>query len=327
MIRPSLMADSHFDSASQTYSPFTIGDVEPNGSLIHVVDDVTLDILMKELDTVTDFTDYLERKAKFIRSGNLIQAAGEEELLAFYLTHTGADGRHDFVHPTNRPMSPDDRVAFDQGFYAGMLTNPQYIEKKKADQNSYIWDNLIEAFTDHMLAGTTLTPDGTAFEIGRHEVGVRHMALESRLARRVLGKNILKILNNRTKNRNFGCTLPPVDTTDGLAYGFMTLAHPKTKLAGGYEQYRRVRSTMLQTYCFGILKQYPNIRRIIAVATEPIPGPGDPPDTSEDMITVEQPNWTPEMEANLEHDLKNFGILQQGRINPSFQSVTEYPEK
>jgi hypothetical protein len=35
--------------------PFTIGDVDPSGPFVHVFDDATLDIVLSELDTVTDF--------------------------------------------------------------------------------------------------------------------------------------------------------------------------------------------------------------------------------------------------------------------------------
>jgi hypothetical protein len=38
------------------YPPFTIGDVNPRGNFIHVFDETTLDVVMHELDTVTDFT-------------------------------------------------------------------------------------------------------------------------------------------------------------------------------------------------------------------------------------------------------------------------------
>lgn len=62
-----------------------IGQIDPEQGYVHVLDDVTFKILLKTLDTITDFVDYLERKERFITSGNLISAAGEEDLLAHYL--------------------------------------------------------------------------------------------------------------------------------------------------------------------------------------------------------------------------------------------------
>jgi len=50
IIRPSLKGDSHTDKEAPEYAPFTIGDINPSGSFVHVMNDVTLDIVMKELD-------------------------------------------------------------------------------------------------------------------------------------------------------------------------------------------------------------------------------------------------------------------------------------
>jgi hypothetical protein len=38
--------------------PFGIGDVDPDGPFIHVFNDQALDLVMSELDTLVDFTEY-----------------------------------------------------------------------------------------------------------------------------------------------------------------------------------------------------------------------------------------------------------------------------
>jgi hypothetical protein len=77
--------------------PFHVGEVNHSGAFVHVLDDVTLNIILRELDTITDFTNYLSRKEQLLRSGNSYMAAGEEDLLAYYLTHTNKDKQHDFA--------------------------------------------------------------------------------------------------------------------------------------------------------------------------------------------------------------------------------------
>lgn len=329
MIRPCLKDDFHCDSSYDDYFPFTIGDVNSSGSFVHVINDVTLDIIMKELDTISDFTDYLERKTKFIRSGYLLNATGEEELLAYYLTHMINDERHDFVHPENRPWNSSDKITFGKGFYSGMLQNPQYLRKKKADQSSYLWDSLIEAFTKHMLAGTTIVPKGSLFEISNHEVGVRYMALEPRLMRRMLGDAIHGLLKvSHLQDKSFRSMLPSLENSDsGVGYAFLTLAHPKKKLEGGYEQYRKVRFNILATYCMGILHKFPHVKVMIGVATEPLPTLNDPHGSSEDMVMVEQPaEWTPKLVADLAHDLEVYDIMKENRIKLNNYGIVEYPE-
>lgn len=328
MITPSLVGDAHADPNSPEYSPFTIGDVDPSGSFVHVMNNVTLDILMRELDTITDFTDYLERKAAFTRSGHFGMATGEEELLAYYLTHLDADNKHGFVHPDNKPWGPAEHIAFDQGFYSSMIKNPQYIRKKEADQKSYLWDRLIEAFTGHLLAGTTIVPDGGPLDISKHEIGVRYMAQEPRLVRRILSEGILGLLKiAHQQQRNFRTMiLPPERPGNRLGYVFLTLAHPRKKLEGGYEQYRQARANMLYAYCMAVLNKYRHIRRVIGIATEPPPNPDDSEVFSEDMIMVEAPRqWSQERQADLERLCKHFDIMREDRLRiMSFPGI-EYP--
>jgi hypothetical protein len=328
IIAPHLTGQAHADPNTPEYSPFTIGDVDPDGSFIHVVNDVTMDIVIQELDTITDFTDYLDRKTAFIRSGKLGMAAGEEELLAYYLTHLDTDKKHGFPHPDNRPFELNEFIAFDKGFYAAMISNPQYIRKKEADRDSYMWDHLIEVFTENMLAGTTLVPDGSPFELSKHERAVRHMAMEPRLLRRILSNGILGLLEiAKTQGRNFRTLIPPPETPrNRLGYVFLMLAHPNHTLDGGYEQYRQARINMLYTYCSLVLYKYPHLKTIIGIATEPPPDPEHPAEFSEDMILIDAPaEWTTEHLAELERLRAHFDILKEDRIRTGYFHGIEYP--
>ena len=62
LIKPDVLADDHFNPASPTHQPFAIGDIEPNGDFVHVLDEASLDTVMSELDTISDFTGYLDKR-------------------------------------------------------------------------------------------------------------------------------------------------------------------------------------------------------------------------------------------------------------------------
>lgn len=62
-----------------------------------MLDDATLDIVLHELDTITDLTAYLSKKERLIRSGRLIVAGGEKDLVAYYMTHTIVPDGQPFV--------------------------------------------------------------------------------------------------------------------------------------------------------------------------------------------------------------------------------------
>lgn len=329
LIIPSIRDSEHFDSSSDEYTPFAIGDIESKGSFIHVMNDVTLDIIMRELDTITDFTEYLEKKSSLVRSGNLVFAAGEEELLAYYLTHMTEEDEHGFIHPDGRPLISTDKITIDSGHYEKLITNPYYIRKKEADKNSYIWDDLINKFTYHILKGTIVVPNGGPFEISDHEIGVRQMALESRVERRMLGDGILGILKIANQNyRNFRAMFPYPETPgQGIGYVFMTLANPEQTLNVSYAQYRKVRIHILYAYCMGIFRNNRHLKQIIGIATEPPPTSNDPFRSSEDMIRIESPTeWTPELEEEVEEWCKLCDVLREDTFRASHHTVMEYPD-
>lgn len=329
LVRPHTKDGAHTDSSDPEFMPFAIGDVNAGGTFVHVMNDVTLDILLKELDTVTDFTDYLSRKEEFVRSGHLLTAGGEEDLLAYYLKNLIDPEHHGFPGPKGEPWQPKEHLGLDTGGYSALIENPQYKRKKLADRDSYIWDSLIRAFTDHMLAGTTMVTEGETFNLKDHEKGVRFMAQEPRLKRRMLGSAILEVLKkSHLQTKTFKAMLPPKDGAEGsTAYAFLTLGHPKTELKGGYEQYRRVRSNFLITYCMEMLRRHPHVKRILGIATESAPREGDPSGSSEDMVLAEQPVWTPQLIADLEADCEDFGVMREGAYTESHGGVTEYPEE
>jgi hypothetical protein len=99
LIAPDLKGTDHTDPSAAGYACFGIGDVRPNGSFIHVFNDQALDLLMNELDTVTDFVQYLLCREQIIRSGILMPVSGEHELLGYYLLSSGPEREHGFFKP------------------------------------------------------------------------------------------------------------------------------------------------------------------------------------------------------------------------------------
>lgn len=115
------------------------------------------------------------------------------------MTRMNADGEHDFTKPDGSAWTDNDHVSYGSGFYVELLINPRYIAKKEADQVSYCWDKLITMFTDNMLAGTTLVPDGMDDALSQQELSVRHMALVPRFLRRAYGAGVLDALEQGQK--------------------------------------------------------------------------------------------------------------------------------
>ena len=254
-------------------APFAVGDIDPDGSFVHVFNEAALDIILSELDTVRDFTDYLAKKAAFVRSGDLIEAHGEEDLLAYYAVRINDEGDHDFVIPGGQgPLSIDSQQ------YARFVSNPQYQAKKRADEISYLWDRLIEAFTDHMLDGTSITFEGREFDLRKNELGVRHMALVPRFSRRSHSEAISGALQKGKHSDKFvRVMMSPAEAKENeTAFFILTVKYLDWMEAkGGYEEYRFVRSQLhrLMREAFSSVIHISNAWSV-SLARTPRPRPG-----------------------------------------------------
>ena len=125
-VRPDVIGKSHLGH------PFTIGQLDPARGYVHVLDPFALDVVMREVNTASDFVDYLTKKERAITAGTFIEADGEEELVAYYSTHWDAHGNHDLVSEAGgAPLE----VA---SIWNGLERNAKYLAKKRADVPSYL---------------------------------------------------------------------------------------------------------------------------------------------------------------------------------------------
>ena len=318
IIRSDVKGDEHWPRDLAQVKPFYIGDIDPSGSFVHVFNELSLDIVMNELDTIGDFVDYLDKKANLVRSGRLIQADGEENLLAYYAIRINKDGEHDFV--------PEDRrLQIDGTHYTRFVNDPRYIAKKEADQISYLWDSLITAFTSHMLAGTSVTLGKYKFKLNKNELGVRYMALERRFLRRSHGQAVKGALERGTTEELFFRMMIKREGNKGseTAFFILTFRYKGTSEEGQeYEQYRIARTNTAHIYARGILERYPYLKRVIGISREP---PIQPHGVSEDMVYAEQAPWTEAQRSAIKEDCEKLGIFRPNMVARRW-SDQEYPE-
>lgn len=326
MITPDIRGDMHY--VGKHIHPFAVGDVNPDGIFIHVLDDGSLDVVMRELDTISDLTGYLSKKETLVRSDQLIASEGEEDLVAYYMTHMDSKYEHGFTRPDGSPLRPKDAIAI-EGVYSKLKTNRQYIAKKQADDISYLWDNLVETFTKHMLAGTTMVPEGEAFNLTEHEQAIRYMALAPRFDRRKYGEGIKGALEQGRGQNRFTrafISAPHVPNSE-TGFFFMTLAVPDFKLDGGYSEYRIVRHGFLEVYALSFLHKYRHLKRIIGIATEPLPDKkNERRGSSEDLVFAESPEWTNELVKDLRQRQEALDVMKPGQYREYAQGGQEWPD-
>jgi len=265
---------------------------------------------MRTQDTITDFVNYLSRKEDFILSGQLLVAAGEEDLLAYYFQGLNDQNEHDFIFPLDVT-----KVVLEEGFWEEFEHHPQRQAQIAADRISYSWDRLIETFSKHVLEGTQYFSNNAA--IAQSEVVLRFLARESRTRRRVLAKALIDALESTPVNyRNTRIILPK--RPDDPCYVFLLLPHfaPVSN-----EEYRVFRRHFLDACCKVTKYRFPHLNDIIGIATET----GlDSFERSEDAMYLDTRLWTEEQQADAKGLQDELGLLTKGML---FQTnEKEFPD-
>jgi len=285
--------------------PFHVSDLDRSKDFIHVLDDVTLNTVMAELDTIDDFVSYLSHKERFVRSGQMILADGEEDLLAYYLTHIDpVTGRHDFV------LAPRTYIAI-ENYWSGLSKHPAYLAKKQHDKVSYLWDNIIDAVADGALSGTLnyQTEPG----IQTTEQLLRLLAREPRIARRGLSKALNDAFRESDGHERMFRLISPADKPD-MAYVFAIIR--RGSWCRSEEHYREQRRHILSAYMEYIKLRLPQLKLVVGLSF----GGNDEDDGSIDCFAsfFEHP-WSEEMIQELEalrirmgwRDLDDLQIIRQ----------------
>jgi hypothetical protein len=269
----------HYLKINEGGRPFSIGQLNPEKGFVHVLDDTSLDILLRTVNTINDFVNYLEKKEQFVLSGLLIDAAGEEDLLAYYLQDVNENDEHDFIFEGEVTG-----VVIDEGFWEDFSSNPQRLAQLEANKISYAWDALIESFTKHILGATQYYSSHD--DVASLEKIIRFLARESRTRRRMLAKSLLDIIRDTPNDMRFTRVIGPSYPGDPF-YVFLLLPHSEYV---SYRKYREVRQKFLEACCMVVKVNFPEALDVVGIATESGFGDG----RSEDAIYLDCRKWTKE---------------------------------
>ena len=288
-------------------TPFIIGQIDKEKGYIHVLDDTSLEILLRTRDTVTDFLEYLEKKEAFIAEEKLIVATGEEDLLAYYMGHIDSKGEHGFFLPPGRT-----HLAVREGLWNEFSRSPDRASQTNADKVSYLWDHLIEKFASHFMAGTSALCSSPTFN--SLERILRFFARESRYSRRQLSLALVEACTMGQNSDRFLRVVPPIKSGSPY-YVFLTLKSSLCPPEPGddtEEQYRRFRATYFSCVCKVVKLMFPDATDIVGFAMEPLGDPGSL--RSEDAIHFDAREWTDERNSEARELQQKLGILTNATL-------------
>lgn len=256
-----LMINTKLTLRDHYTSPFQIGWVLPNRRFVHILDETTLDVVLQELDTISDFVTYLRKKQEWMTTPGIdFVIPGEEELVASYLVRFDQEKQeHFFFDVPNGAL-----VVLREGDWTTLLASKRYRNRRKANEISYLWDELIEYQNAHIIAGSAGVLHGKP-SVELYERVMRMMAEESRLTRRTLGESIERVRRVYKRDKRFTRTVVSGPGKD-RAYVLLSLPQPSDL---DYDAYRALRQEQLLMYCWGCKLKFGHVREIIGIAFEP----------------------------------------------------------
>ncbi|MCL2645896.1 MAG: SEC-C metal-binding domain-containing protein [Phycisphaerales bacterium] len=304
MIYSTIEGADHTDK-SRGAIPFVVGHINKNKGFVHVLDDESLDLVLRTLDTISDFLDYLKAKEQLLTTRN-VMSIGEEELLGRYLLHTNVDSRHHFGVEEKH-----DFIGITAGHWSEAVNGPL---KRAARANvvSYAWDKIIDKFITHMLGGTQYYTSHPGQPYGI-EMALRKMAAENRLRRRMLAKALIDlVLQAQGHNGRANRIIPPTNAGEPH-YVFLCLP----KLANHSEpEYREIRRNFLERCCEAVKARFPDASEIVGLATES----GINSSVSEDLMYLDASSFSADDIADAIKTANKLGLF----VNLTQSRVTEY---
>lgn len=295
----SVMLNSMLEGHAHYEHPFEVGFPLKDRRFVHVLDEMTVDVLLEELDTFPDLVDYLACKERYFgANGFFMHIAGEEELLAQYMC-TMEKGRH--ALPKIPPGA--EAISLLEGDWRVYRSSPQRAAKRGADHGSYMWDELIEYQASFIRAGTAIGLPETPPEKIDHERILRALADTSRLERRQLASHFQFALTKSEPGKKYTRMTLSGDKMS-RAYVFLTAPKPPDV---DYQAYREMRTAALLAYCHGIKMRFPHVTEAIGIASEPFVEKV----ASQDFLYIElSEEMGPEETAVWEETMAELDVLQ-----------------
>ncbi|MDB4956296.1 MAG: hypothetical protein JWO36_3865 [Myxococcales bacterium] len=292
-------------------TPFHVSDLDRSKDFVHVFDDVSLDTVLAELDTIDDFVAYLVCKERFVRSGKLISADGEEDLLGYYLTHIDSTGHHDFV------VEPHTYIAV-ENYWSGLSKHAGYLAKKQHDQVSYLWDKIIDSVADGALSGTLNYQADPGIQAT--EKLLRFLAREPRVIRRGLARALMGAFAESDRHERTFRQLSPGDKPD-MAYVFAIIR--RGSWCRSEDHYREQRRNILSAYMEVMKLRLAHVKLVVGLGF----GGSDEQDGSVDCLAshFEEP-WSSEMIREVDALRIRMGWGDLGDLELVRQREYEYPE-
>ncbi len=209
---------------------------------VHFFDQYSFPIILNELDTITDFVQYIELKEDYFDSGNNALFRSEEDLLAIHL-HRG------------RKLSKNyDKILVEPFVWDKFVQKEEYKKRRQQERISYIWDKIIQEFFRD-FSKEQLIFNNKYIEI---EQSLRAMSKETRFERMMLSDSFLHFIGYFNQPKACARISP---SSSGVTYVFLLDDHR--------EDDRKQRIQELQLRCLAARNVIQSNKEVVGITTNP----------------------------------------------------------
>jgi hypothetical protein len=277
---------------AQNRLPLSSGDF--GKGFVHVWDEGFVSVVLTELDTITDFIEYLEEKEKLsTQYPELIVEGSERNLLAIYIYN----GRRFPQEALPKHLHGN--------YWKELESNVHYQQRIEADKSSYLWDRFIEHLSTFVLAdkmefGKTLS---------ENENILRYLVRENRFARRLLSDAFKEFLEIAETG---GVRARMTASPSGVGYVFF--APPP-------EYERELRIAELGNRCFVARNELSNCMTIVGIGTNVKCATHG---FATDLYLLSVPVWNNKQKLHAEQMKTELGYFKTPRVK--IDQKDEYPQ-
>lgn len=309
------LAITYTDSDEGPTQPFHI-DINKRNP-VHVLDSHNMPIVLRELDTVSDFSAYLNEKVHAAGTLDFLSYCGEEDLLGHYLLNYDTATQRHVIGPKSKDKNTFNGVMIGEGEWHDFVQTDLYKNTKNADRISYFWDNLIQRTCQNSLDGTL----GGNSNIARGESAIYEMVKEPRFMRRGLSERMLAAVERFPDSSSFTrqvTFLPSFEPNVG--YVLLQLRVPEEFRTS--PDFREKRQTLLEIACGAAKNKFPHLMKVIGIGIEAPKFSGGT--VAEDFILMPCETWPDETKVSYEELNREWNFFGTPDLRQFNDRVTQF---
>ena len=284
---------------------------------IHVLDSHNMPIVLRELDTVSDFSAYLDEKVRAAAAFDYLSYCGEEDLLAHYLLNYEAGTKRHVIGPKVKDRASVNGVMIGEGEWRDFVQTDIYNHTKREDRISYFWDQLIQRTCQNSLEGTL----GGNSNVARGESAIYEMVKEPRFMRRGISEKVLAAVDRFPNTGAFTrqvTFLPSFEPNVG--YVLLQLRVPEEYRAQA--DFREKRQMLLEIACGAAKNKLPSLVKVIGIGIEaPKFSKGT---VAEDFILLPCDDWSDEKKTYYEELNREWNFFGTPALRQFKDRVTQF---